>query len=36
VLSKRIGVALIALWVTTTIINVALELTGWGTEGSDN
>jgi len=36
VLSKRIGVALIALWVTTTIINVALELTGWGMEGSDN
>lgn len=36
VLSKRIGVALIALWVTTTIINVVLELTGWGTEGSGN
>jgi sodium/potassium/calcium exchanger 6 len=35
VLSKRIGVALIMLWVTTTIVNVALELTGWGMEGSD-
>jgi sodium/potassium/calcium exchanger 6 len=36
VLSKRIGVALIMLWVTTTIVNVALELTGWGMEGSDS
>lgn len=36
VLSKRIGVALILLWVTTTILNVAFELTGWGTEGSDS
>jgi len=36
VLSKRIGIALIALWVSTTIINVALELTGWGMEGSSN
>lgn len=36
VLSKRIGLALIALWIVTTILNVALELTGWGTEGSDS
>jgi sodium/potassium/calcium exchanger 6 len=36
VLSKRIGVALISLWVVTTILNVALELTGWGMEGSDS
>jgi sodium/potassium/calcium exchanger 6 len=36
VLSKRIGVALILLWITTTIVNVALELTGWGMEGSDS
>jgi sodium/potassium/calcium exchanger 6 len=36
VLSKRIGVALIMLWVSTTIVNVALELTGWGMEGSDS
>jgi sodium/potassium/calcium exchanger 6 len=36
VLSKRIGVALILLWVTTTVVNVALELTGWGMEGSDS
>lgn len=36
VLSKRIGVALIMLWVTTTVLNVALELTGWGMEGSDS
>lgn len=35
VLSKRIGVALIALWVSTTIVNVVLELTGWGMESSD-
>ena len=36
VLSKRIGVALITLWVATTVLNVALELTGWGMEGSDS
>lgn len=36
VLSKRIGVSLIALWVVTTILNVALELTGWGMEGSQS
>lgn len=36
VLSKRIGVALIMLWVSTTVLNVALELTGWGNEGSDS
>lgn len=32
VLSKRIGVTLIALWIVTTALNVALELTGWGME----
>lgn len=32
VLNKRIGVTLIALWIVTTALNVALELTGWGME----
>ncbi|KAM0721769.1 hypothetical protein Q7P37_002694 [Cladosporium fusiforme] len=32
VLSKRIGVTLIAVWIITTALNVALELTGWGME----
>lgn len=36
VLNKRIGFALITLWLVTTILNVALELTGWGMHNSQS